>query len=158
MCKIWIFGGTTEGRLLAEYCSREKIEAWVSVASEYGEELLQEELMESGNAGNPDLNHNTCLAKKNLKTVQASSVIKVLRGRMDRYQMEEFIRNQGIHLVIDATHPHARLVSEEIQEACGPVSAWNGACAQRANKTKHVIGSRLIPFRRQCHFFLLFPA
>lgn len=119
MCKIWIFGGTTEGRLLAEYCSREKIEAWVSVASEYGEELLQEELMESGNAGNPDLNRNTCLAKKNLKTVQASSVIKVLRGRMDRYQMEEFIRNQGIHLVIDATHPHARLVSEEIQEACG---------------------------------------
>ncbi|RHR03095.1 cobyrinate a,c-diamide synthase [Clostridium sp. AF20-7] len=119
MCKIWIFGGTTEGRLLAEYCSREKIEAWVSVASEYGEELLQEELMESGNARNPDLNHNTCLAKKNLKTVQASSVIKVLRGRMDRYQMEEFIRNQGIHLVIDATHPHARLVSEEIQEACG---------------------------------------
>ena len=119
MCKIWIFGGTTEGRLLAEYCSREKIEAWVSVASEYGEELLQEELMESGNAGNPDLNHNTCLAKKNLKTVQASSVIKVLRGRMDRYQMEEFIRNQGIHLVIDATHPYARLVSEEIQEACG---------------------------------------
>ena len=119
MCKIWIFGGTTEGRLLAEYCSREKIEAWVNVASEYGEELLQEELMESGNAGNQDLNHNTCLAKKNLKTVQASSVIKVLRGRMDRYQMEEFIRNQGIHLVIDATHPHARLVSEEIQEACG---------------------------------------
>lgn len=46
-------------------------------------------------------------------------MIKVLRGRMDRYQMEEFIRNQGIHLVIDATHPHARLVSEEIQEACG---------------------------------------
>ena len=119
MCKIWIFGGTTEGRLLAEYCSREKIEAWVSVASEYGEELLQEELMESGNAGNPDLNHNTCLAKKSLKNVQASSVIKVLRGRMDRYQMEEFIRNQGIHFVIDATHPHARLVSEEIQEACG---------------------------------------
>uniref|UniRef100_UPI0030793792 precorrin-6A/cobalt-precorrin-6A reductase n=1 Tax=Clostridium sp. TaxID=1506 RepID=UPI0030793792 len=129
MCKIWIFGGTTEGRLLAEYCSREKIEAWVSVASEYGEELLQEELMESGNAGNPDLNHNTkesgqcadkeiCFAKKSLKNVQASSVIKVLRGRMDRYQMEEFIRNQGIHLVMDATHPHARLVSEEIQEAC----------------------------------------
>ena len=129
MCKIWIFGGTTEGRLLAEYCSREKIEAWVSVASEYGEELLQEELMESGNAGNPDSNGNTkehekCadketyLAKKNSKNVQASSAVKVLRGRMDRNQMEEFIRNQEIHLVIDATHPHARLVSEEIQEAC----------------------------------------
>ncbi|MFQ8840813.1 MAG: precorrin-6A/cobalt-precorrin-6A reductase [Clostridium fessum] len=105
------------------------------MASEYGEELLQEELMESGNAGNPDLNHNTkesgqcadkeiCFAKKSLKNVQASSVIKVLRGRMDRYQMEEFIRNQGIHLVIDATHPHARLVSEETHKrADGPVSA-----------------------------------
>ena len=59
MCKIWIFGGTTEGRLLAEYCSREKIEAWVSVASEYGEELLQEELMESGNAGTVSYTHLT---------------------------------------------------------------------------------------------------
>ena len=136
MCKIWIFGGTTEGRLLAEYCSREKIEAWVSVASEYGEELLQEELMESGNAGNPDLNHNTCLAKKNLKTVQASSVIKVLRGRMDRYQMEEFIRNQGIHLVIDATHPHARLVSEEIQEACGRTGVRLERCLRAEGEQK----------------------
>ena len=98
MCKIWIFGGTTEGRLLAEYCSREKIEAWVSVASEYGEELLQEELMESGNAGNPDLNHNTCLAKKNLKTVQASSVIKVLRGRMDRYRWKNLSETRGFIL------------------------------------------------------------
>ena len=136
MCKIWIFGGTTEGRLLAEYCSREKIEAWVSVASEYGEELLQEELMESGNAGNPDLNHNTCLAKKSLKNVQASSVIKVLRGRMDRYQMEEFIRNQGIHLVIDATHPHARLVSEEIQEACGRTGVRLERCLRAEGEQK----------------------
>ena len=100
MCKIWIFGGTTEGRLLAEYCSREKIEAWVSVASEYGEELLQEELMESGNAGNPDLNHNTCLAKKNLKTVQASSVIKVLRGRMDRYQIQVCVEAQIVNFFL----------------------------------------------------------
>ena len=106
------------------------------MASEYGEELLQEELMESGNAGNQDLNHNTCLAKKNLKTVQASSVIKVLRGRMDRYQMEEFIRNQGIHLVIDATHPHARLVSEEIQEACGRTGVRLERCLRAEGEQK----------------------
>ena len=110
-----------------------KIEAWVSVASEYGEELLQEELMESGNAGNPDLNHNTCLARK-LETVQASSVIK---SYVDGWIVTRWriYPNQGIHLVIDATHPHARLVSEESRKrADGPVSAWNGACAQRANK------------------------
>ena len=132
MCKIWIFGGTTEGRLLAEYCSREKIPAWVSVASEYGEELLREDLLEAENVENAEnlvQNHDMngreksadregYLAKKNLKNASVSSAVKVLRGRMDRHQMEEFIRNQGIQLVIDATHPHAKLVSEEIQEAC----------------------------------------
>ena len=103
--------------------------------------------MESGNAGNPDLNHNTkesgqcadkeiCFAKKSLKNVQASSVIKVLRGRMDRYQMEEFIRNQGIHLVIDATHPHARLVSEEIQEACGRTGVRLERCLRAEGEQK----------------------
>ena len=55
----------------------EKIEAWGQRGFGVWRGALQEELMESGNAGNPDLNHNTCLAKKNLKTVQASSVIKV---------------------------------------------------------------------------------
>ena len=45
-------------------------------------------------------------------------MIKVLRGRMDRYQMEEFIRNQGIHLVIDATHPYAKEVTKNLKSAC----------------------------------------
>ena len=135
MCKIWIFGGTTEGRLLAEYCGRERIPAWVSVASEYGEELLREDLLgtekveNAGNSENAAQNSGMewyeksadkegYLVRKNLKDAPAFPMVKILRGRMDRYQIEEFIRNQGIHLVIDATHPHARLVSEEIQEAC----------------------------------------
>ncbi len=110
--------------------------------------------MESGNAGNPDLNHNTCLAKKNLKTVQASSVIKSLTRTDGSVPDGRIYPKPGIHLVIDATHPHADLFQKKSRKrADGPVSAWNGACAQRANKTKHVIGSRLIPFRRQCHFF-----
>ena len=40
--KILIFGGTTEGRLLAEFCEKERIPVWVSVVSRYGEELLKE--------------------------------------------------------------------------------------------------------------------
>lgn len=91
MCKILIFGGTTEGRLLAEYCSKQNIEAWISVASEYGEEILQAE---------------------------SDSSVKILQGRMDRYQIEKFILDNGILLVVDATHPHATLVSAEIKEAC----------------------------------------
>ena len=54
MCKIWIFGGTTEGRLLAEYCSREKIEAWVSVASEYGDAVCWISMIRSSFAGGAD--------------------------------------------------------------------------------------------------------
>ena len=41
MCKILIFGGTTEGRILAEYCVKNKIYAYVSVATEIGEALLE---------------------------------------------------------------------------------------------------------------------
>lgn len=40
MFKLLIFGGTTEGRLLAEYCSEKKIECDVSVATDYGASLL----------------------------------------------------------------------------------------------------------------------
>ncbi len=42
MCELLIFGGTTEGRLLAEYCEKSGIAADVSVATEYGAELLPE--------------------------------------------------------------------------------------------------------------------
>ena len=40
MFRLLIFGGTTEGRLLAEYCSDNLISADVSVATEYGASIL----------------------------------------------------------------------------------------------------------------------
>ena len=40
MFKLLIFGGTTEGRQLAEYCAENGINADVSVATEYGASLL----------------------------------------------------------------------------------------------------------------------
>lgn len=42
MCKVLIFGGTTEGRELAEYCAARGISALSSVATEMGAELLPE--------------------------------------------------------------------------------------------------------------------
>ena len=41
MSRRWILGGTTEGRLLAEFCGARGIEAFVSVATEYGGELVE---------------------------------------------------------------------------------------------------------------------
>lgn len=42
MCRILIFGGTTEGRGLAEFCEKKGISALSSVASEMGAKLLPE--------------------------------------------------------------------------------------------------------------------
>ena len=42
MTEIIIFGGTSEGRILAEYCEKRKIPAAVSVATGYGAGLLPE--------------------------------------------------------------------------------------------------------------------
>ena len=40
MSEVLIFGGTTEGRLLAEFCATKGIRAAVSVTTDYGAELL----------------------------------------------------------------------------------------------------------------------
>ncbi len=44
MSEILIFGGTTEGRILAEYCAANAIPAVVSVTTEYGASLLPNEI------------------------------------------------------------------------------------------------------------------
>lgn len=44
MSEILIFGGTTEGRILAEYCATNAIPAVVSVTTEYGASLLPNEV------------------------------------------------------------------------------------------------------------------
>ena len=40
MCSVLIFGGTTEGRILAEYCGKIGVDCLVSVATDYGASLL----------------------------------------------------------------------------------------------------------------------
>ena len=42
MSDVIIFGGTTEGRRLAEFCGEHKIQTVVCVVSEYGEMLVPE--------------------------------------------------------------------------------------------------------------------
>ena len=89
MCRILIFGGTTEGRLLAEYCHLQEIEAYVSVVSGYGADLLPE-----------------------------SEYLHVLSGRMAGEAMEGFMKRASIRAVFDATHPYAAEATRNIKEAC----------------------------------------
>ena len=85
--KICLFAGTTEGRRLAELLHGE-YDLTVCVATEYGEILLD---------GIPD--------------------ITVRPGRMDEAAMESFLREGGFDRVIDATHPYADRVTENIRTA-----------------------------------------
>ncbi len=84
-----LFAGTREGRELADFFSREKIPALVCVATVYGEELI-----ESG------------------------EWVEVLQGRLDRAEMLALLEEEKPLAVIDATHPYAQIVTENIAKVC----------------------------------------
>lgn len=89
MDKILLFAGTTEGRNLAEFLEKNQIPTEVCVATQYGETLLEE-----------------------------GKYLHVHAGRLDETEMEQQIQKQQITLVIDATHPYAVIVSQNIRRAC----------------------------------------
>ena len=89
MSEILIFAGTTEGRLLAEFLNRQKIPAHVCVATEYGGQLLED-----------------------------NEYLSVSHNRLNEEEMRHLIEKEGIHLTVDATHPYAVEVSENIRLAC----------------------------------------
>lgn len=88
MKEILIFAGTTEGRKLSECLSKADILHTVCVATEYGEIVLTE---------------NACA--------------HVHRGRMDVEEMSAFISDGQFSAVVDATHPYAQVVTENIRTA-----------------------------------------
>ena len=88
-CNFLIFGGTTEGRLLAERLSEMGVPHAVSVATKYGEEIEQNE------------------GERNL-----------LVGRMTSEEMADCIREGAYTHVVDATHPFAVDASAHIASAC----------------------------------------
>ena len=83
--KAMLFGGTGDGRALAEWMLARGLDATVCVATEYGETLLPEGM-------------------------------KVHVGRLDAGEMEALMAD-GYTLVIDATHPYAVEVTENIRAA-----------------------------------------
>ena len=93
MKKTVIFAGTTEGRTLSDMLAKEKIEHTVCVATEYGHSLMDE-----------------------------GPYTHVRTGRMDRAEMVNFLSglngDEGV-VVIDATHPYATEVTENIKSAAG---------------------------------------
>lgn len=89
MSDILIFGGTTEGRELAQFCAENGIYADVCVATEYGASVLP------------------CSEYLNIRT-----------GRLDTDGMAALISDEKYSAVIDATHPYAEEVTRNIRSAC----------------------------------------
>lgn len=88
MKPILIFAGTTEGRRLSECLAGAGISHTVCVATEYGEIVLKKH-----------------------------PLVQVHRGRMDRDAMAAFVLQGDFMAVVDATHPYARAVTENIKAA-----------------------------------------
>ena len=111
LSKILIFAGTTEGRKLSEHLCERGIEHTVCVATEYGEIVLHE---------NP--------------------FAHVHMGRMDSEGMRSFFAEQKCKLIVDATHPYAAIVTENIKQA---VYAFNEACAVTDNQADSNISENI---------------
>ena len=88
MCQILLFGGTTEGRLLSEFLVNNRIPSVVCAATAYGGSLSA-----------------------------SSAEVRVLAERLTSEEMEALMQTEQPELVIDATHPYATEVTENIQQA-----------------------------------------
>ena len=90
MYKFCVFAGTTEGRELVEFLAgQEDVSVTACVATDYGEALL------------PPAENLTVSAR-----------------RMTAEEMADLLAGEKFDLVVDATHPYAREVTENIAAAC----------------------------------------
>ena len=89
MEKVIVFAGTTEGYELCRFLSEHQISVYACAATEYGGKALTE---------TPYLHIHT--------------------GRLSREEMEAFFLKEAPNFVLDATHPYAAEVTDNIKSAC----------------------------------------
>ena len=89
--KFAVFSGTSEGRQLADWAEDKAIEKdfIFFVATEYGGEMMKEHVN-----------------------------IDVRQGRLTLDEMHDILKSENVKFVIDATHPYATKVTENIKAAC----------------------------------------
>lgn len=90
MSRVLLFAGTTEGRELAEFLERQGVVCDVCVATEYGQQLLDQKM--TGH--------------------------RIYTGRLTMEEMSDLMRSTAVDLTVDATHPYATVVSDNIRGAC----------------------------------------
>ena len=93
MSLCFVFSGTSEGREICERLAENDVKCLCFVATEYGSQVMKSD--------------------KN---------IDVRVGRLDKDEIIKEIKLQSPDYIIDATHPHAQIITENIISACDELS------------------------------------
>ena len=89
---IWIIGGTKDSRDILEIIIKNTNESIiVTTATGYGGKLLEDYV-----ENNKDRD------------------IRILSEKLDENQMEQLIKENGVTLAVDASHPYAQIVSKSV--------------------------------------------
>lgn len=89
MYKVIVFAGTTEGNEICSFLAANRVPVWACVATEYGSKSLKE-----------------------------GEFLHVTAKRMTTEEMQELFQREQPELVVDATHPYAAEVTNNIHLAC----------------------------------------
>lgn len=101
MYKVLAFAGTTEGVILCNLLARNKVRTYACVATEYGS-----------------------------FSYEKSEYLNIHAGRLTSEEMTALLEEIKPELVLDATHPYAVEVTENIRSACERF----GVCYQRVRR------------------------
>lgn len=89
MSEIIVFAGTTEGCDISNFLTEHQIHVLACVATDYGSKSLKE-----------------------------NEYLKIHAGRLTEPEMEALLNEKKPEMVLDATHPYAAEVTENIRTAC----------------------------------------
>lgn len=117
MYRYVLFGGTTEGRVIARALAKKDVRSAVFVATEYGEQALEfdEEKPVAGGIGAEGVDNEGGghLSGGHL----SGGRLDVFARRIDEREMRALFEEHRPEMVIDATHPYAAIVSGNISRA-----------------------------------------
>ncbi len=106
--RIIVFAGTSEGRLLYEFCAVHGIRAVFCVATEYGKQVLC----------NVETSHSPHLTGKGITVCRKGVPSPEIRvGRLEEAGMSALFQEERPAMIIDATHPYAVEVTEQVRKA-----------------------------------------
>lgn len=88
---IFVLGGTTEGRELVRFLAQYNFTTTVSVATDYGQEVL--------------------------KDLEIKENIKIVQKRLDEEGFKTLFKEKAFDLVVDASHPYAQEATKNCKNA-----------------------------------------